>query len=191
MRSLIKEVFPNALIVIDRFHVIKLVNKSLNKIRLFLELKGLKNYCLLLKNGTDLTEEEEPELELLLNRSPCLAIVYELKEELRKIYETGKTVKMGLRRLQKWLVSAQCLLGQTTETLERHIQEICHYFMQRTTSGVRSGINKSQEEEIPFVRTRDGRIAYVLAIFAEDASYAKNGQIFPQISRQVFDRLNR
>jgi hypothetical protein len=29
--------------VIDRFHVQKLVNKALNKIRLPLELKGLKN----------------------------------------------------------------------------------------------------------------------------------------------------
>jgi transposase len=32
--KVIKEVFPNALIVIDRFHVMKLVNKALNKIRL-------------------------------------------------------------------------------------------------------------------------------------------------------------
>jgi transposase len=38
-----------ALIVIDRFHVMKLVNKALNKIRLLLDLKGLKNRCLLLK----------------------------------------------------------------------------------------------------------------------------------------------
>ncbi|MGK7876262.1 MAG: transposase [Xenococcaceae cyanobacterium] len=30
-------IFPNALIVIDRFHVMKLLNKALNKIRLELE----------------------------------------------------------------------------------------------------------------------------------------------------------
>ena len=39
-QKVIKEVFPNALIVIDRFHVMKLVNKALNKIRLLLDLKG-------------------------------------------------------------------------------------------------------------------------------------------------------
>jgi transposase len=140
-QKVIKEVFPNALIVIDRFHVMKLVNKSLNKIRLLLELKGWKNRCLLLKNQTDLTEEEKKELEQLLNSSPCLAIAYELKEELRNIYETSTTVKMGLRNLQKWLVSARCLFGQTAKTLEKHAQEICHYFIQRTTSGVMEGIN--------------------------------------------------
>jgi transposase len=36
--KVIRVVFPNAIIVIDRFHVIKLVNKALNKIRLLLEL---------------------------------------------------------------------------------------------------------------------------------------------------------
>ena len=48
---------------------------------------------------------------------------------------------MGLGRLKKWLVSARCILGQTAATLEGHIQEICHYFVNRTTSGARSGIN--------------------------------------------------
>jgi transposase len=140
-QKVIKEVFPYALIVIDRFHVMKLVNKALNKIRLLLELKGLTNRCLLLKNGTDLTEEEKIDLQELLNLSPCLSIAYELKEELRDIYETSTTEKMGLRRFQKWLISARCLFGQTAKTLEKHAQEICHYFIHRTTSGVMEGIN--------------------------------------------------
>jgi transposase len=140
-QKVIKEVFPNSLIVIDRFHVMKLVNKSLNKIRLLLNLKGLKNRCLLLKNGENLTSEEKGELRELLNQSPCLSIAYELKEELRNIYETSTTVKMGVRKMSKWLVSARYLLGQTANTLEKHIKEICNYFLNRTTSGVMEGIN--------------------------------------------------
>ncbi len=139
--KVIKAVFPTALIVIDRFHVMKLVNKALNKIRLLLEFKGLKNRCLLLKNNQDLTSDARRDLQKLLNQSPCLTIAYELKEELRDIYETSTTVKMGLRRFPKWLVSAHCLFGQTAATLEKHSQEICHYFIQRTTSGVMEGIN--------------------------------------------------
>lgn len=50
-QKVIKEVFPNALIVIDRFHVMKLVNKALNKIRLLLELKGLKIAVCFLRMG--------------------------------------------------------------------------------------------------------------------------------------------
>ena len=77
--KVIKEVFPNALIVIARFHVMKLVNKALNKMRLNLELKALKNRCLLLKNEADLTESEQLELADLLKDSACLGIAYELK----------------------------------------------------------------------------------------------------------------
>ncbi|MDF0556354.1 ISL3 family transposase [Kamptonema sp. UHCC 0994] len=140
-QKVIREVFPNALIVIDRFHVMQLVNKALNKIRLLLDLKGLKNRCLLLKNPENLTESEKSDLQQLLNHSPCLSMAYELKNELRDIYETSTTVKIGLRRLKKWLVSARIILGQVADTLEKHIEEICHYFVNKTTSGVMEGIN--------------------------------------------------
>ncbi len=139
--KVIKEVFPNALIVIDRFHVIKLVNKSLNKIRLLLGLKGLKNRNILLKNACNLTKEDKTDLRELLKTSPCLNIAYELKEELRNIYETSTTIKMGLRRIKKWLRSAQLFFGSTADTLEKHLQGICNYFANRTTSGVMEGIN--------------------------------------------------
>ncbi len=139
--KVIREVFPNALIVIDRFHVMKLVNKSLNKLRLSLELKGLKNRCLLLKNGRDLTEEEETELVQLLQKSPCLSIAYELKEEFRDIYETSTTVKMGRRRLKKWLTTARCIFGSITQTIFKHLEEICNYFISGTNSGIMEGLN--------------------------------------------------
>jgi transposase len=41
--KVIREVFPNDKTVIDMFYVQKLVNKALNKIRLALKLKSLKN----------------------------------------------------------------------------------------------------------------------------------------------------
>lgn len=55
----------------------------------------------------------------------------------------------------------------------------------------KAGWTANTRQEVAFVRTRDGKTAYILAAFAEDAAYAKNSKIFPQISRQVFERLNR
>jgi len=131
-QKVIREVFPNALIVIDRFQVMKLVNKAVNRIRLLLEFKGLKSRCLIMKNGSDLTEDEKEDLQKILNQSPCLSIAYELKEELRAIYETSTTVKMGYRRLKKWLVTARCIFGKTADTIAKHLQNICHYFINKT-----------------------------------------------------------
>ena len=68
--KVIKKVFPNAAIISDRFHVMKVVNKSLNKLRLDLDLKGLKNRCLLLNNNQSLSGREIQDLSELLHQSP-------------------------------------------------------------------------------------------------------------------------
>ncbi len=139
--KVIREVFPNAKIVIDRFHVQKLVNKALNKIRLALQLKGLKNRYLLMNNQQNLTSEEEDDLELILKSSPSLKIAHELKEELITIYNSDITPSGAVRKMRKWLISAKIMLGSAANTLDSHIDEICNYFINRTTSGVTEGIN--------------------------------------------------
>lgn len=139
--KVIREVFPNAKPVIDRFHVQKLINKALNKIRLALNLKGLKNRCLLMNNQGNLTSEEKEELELMLKSSPSLRIAHELKEELITIYNSDISVSGGMKKIKKWLRSARVMFGSAADTLDSHIEEICNYFNNRTTSGVTEGIN--------------------------------------------------
>jgi transposase len=48
--------------------------------------KGSK--YLLLKNHQDLTESDIAQLEQILSQSPCLRLAYEMKEDLREIYES-------------------------------------------------------------------------------------------------------
>ena len=139
--QVIRAVFPNAKIVIDRFHVQKLVNKNLNKIRLTLKIKGLTNRYLLMSNKVNLTLKEELELETLLQSSPVLRIAHELKEELITIYNSNITPSGGMRKLKKWLISAQIILKNAAITLKSHLEGICNYFRNRTTSGVTEGIN--------------------------------------------------
>jgi transposase len=139
--KIIKEVFPNAAVVIDRFHVMKLVNDRLNQIRATVGVKAQGSRYLLLKNQADLTESEKVRLDAVLSQSACLRIAYEMKEEFREIYETSKTIESGMKRLQKWLGQAQVFYGKTAQTIREHKDEICNYFISRTTSGVMEGIN--------------------------------------------------
>jgi transposase len=139
--KVIREVFPNAKIVIDRFHVQKLINKNLNKIRLQLELKGLKNKFLLMTAHSQLNDLEKSELELLLSNSPTLRIAHELKEEIVSIYNSNITVKSGTQKIRKWLVYAKIIFRDAGKTLDLHLAEIGNYFMNRTTSGVTEGLN--------------------------------------------------
>lgn len=139
--KVIRETFPNAQIVIDRFHVQKLVNKALNNVRLAVNFKGLKNRSLLMNNRVKLSDKEQEELELILSRSPSLRIAHELKEELITIYNSNITPCGGMRRIKKWLISAKVMFGSAADTLESHLEEICNYFTNKTTSGVTEGIN--------------------------------------------------
>lgn len=139
--KVVQKVFPNAVLVIDRFHVMKVVNQDLNKLRRQLGITDRGSKFLLLQNGADLKPDKRLKLEALLDRSPCLRIAYELKEEFRQIYETCQTVKTGRNRFEKWLRSAQLLFVDAAATIQNHLDGICNYFLSRTTSGVMEGIN--------------------------------------------------
>jgi transposase len=139
--KVIKEVFPNAQIVIDRFHVMKVVNRDLNKLR---RAAGITDRCskyLLLSNGEALNPLQLDKLELILKKSECLRIAYQMKEDFREIYETNLTVKKGQEKLKKWLNHARLFFRESASTIENHFEGICNYFVHRTTSGVMEGIN--------------------------------------------------
>lgn len=139
--KVIEEVFPNAVIVIDRFHVMQAVNKELNKIRRQVGICDRGSKFILLKNGQDLTEEQTIKLEGILKRSPRLKKAYEWKEEFRDIYEQPLTVEQGKYEIEQWLRKAREVYGKVVDTIRNHLDAISNYFGNRTTSGVMEGIN--------------------------------------------------
>lgn len=139
--KVVQEVFPNAKLVFDRFHVMKPVNKELNLVRkqTGMTVKGSK--FILLKNGGDLTEAERIKLASIFKCSKRLKLAYELKEEFRDIFETCNTVEEGKAQLLLWLVKARTVYCDVLTTIRNHLDGICNYFLSRTTSGVMEGIN--------------------------------------------------
>ncbi len=97
--KVIKEVFPNAKTVYNRFHIMKKVIDELDKIRRQSGARGKEAKRLILKKGKDLSEEEKEKLSEYLNRSKRLRQAYEWKERFREIYESGKTVE---EKRNKW-----------------------------------------------------------------------------------------
>ena len=139
--KVVEKVFPNATLVIDRFHVMQAANKALNKVRRQVRVFDRGSKFILLRNGADLAENEKQRLEQILNRSKRLRKAYELKEELRAIYESPLTVETGRVHFQEWLNRAQKILSEVTTTIRNHLDSICNYFRTRTTSGPMEGIN--------------------------------------------------
>jgi hypothetical protein len=51
------------------------------------------------------------------------------------------TASGGMRKIKKWLISAGVMFGSAADTLESHLEEICNYFTNRTTSGARTPLS--------------------------------------------------
>jgi transposase len=139
--SAIKELFVNAKIVYDRFHVMKNINEELNKLRKKMNIhkKGLT--YLLWKNKEELKEEKREELEEILKMYPCLGIAYEMKEEIRDIYEHSRTTNGARRKFEKWMRTACLFYKKSVGMLKTHLTGICNYFENHTTNGLTEGMN--------------------------------------------------
>jgi transposase len=95
---------PQAKIVFDRFHLIKIVNDTLNAVRrqVFAEatendqrvLAGTK--YLLLRNEEDLDDDNKKRLSELLALNTPLSIACILKEDLRQIWEQDSKKRQEL-----------------------------------------------------------------------------------------------
>ncbi|MEG3910884.1 transposase [Microcoleus sp. w2-18bC1] len=66
--KVIKKVFPNAKVIIDRFHVMKVVNKDLNKLRRAAGITDRQSKYLLLSNRENLNQDQIDKLEVTLGR---------------------------------------------------------------------------------------------------------------------------
>jgi transposase len=139
--KIIPQIFPNAQIVTDRFHVMKPLINELKKIANQVGIRTWKELVLILTNNKNLNAQELEELEKLLNKSKRLRIAYDYKEEFRRIYEDSKTVEKGKEEFIKWLKKASCIYGQVIQKIQNHLDTICNYFLSHSSSGIMEGIN--------------------------------------------------
>ena len=137
----VRTVFPQAMIVYDRFHVMQHVNRELNHLRKQMKVKFKGAPHLLWKHQEALDDAQRERLREGLKDHPCLAIAYELKEELYQLYETARTVHGAQRQLRRWLRIARLLYHDSAAMIERHLEGVCQYFANHTTSGITEGMN--------------------------------------------------
>ena len=139
--KVVKEVFPNAKVVIDRFHVMQPLIKELNQLRQKAKIKIKGSRFILLKNKVDLKEEAKVTVQNVMKCSKRLRLAYNLKEDFRSIFETCKTPEEGQKQLKEWLQKAKAVYGAVLETIRNHLDNLCNYFLNLTYSVVMEGLN--------------------------------------------------
>lgn len=156
-RNLVKKILPEATIVADRFHVMKLVGDELNqgiiKERKATELvadtteKERRKLVLhrskyaILKPEENLTETQKLKLAEVKKNFPLLAEKHQQKEAFRNIFEESTNWADGTFRLLDWLSDAGSNFEDSANTIKRWMSEIVGYFDHGTTSGAVEGIN--------------------------------------------------
>ena len=145
--TVVAEELSHARLVVDRFHVMKIVNADLkalkNDVKKALPTDAQACHYPLLKNEEDLTDTQQTILDKVYHASPHLKQAHQLKEAFRKVFEKEQTIEQGQKALQRWLKKAQKaeLFSDAVKTIENWFEPITNYFAQRTTNGPAEGIN--------------------------------------------------
>jgi transposase len=150
-QAAVREHLPNATIVFDRFHVMKLYSDLIRNIRNaeFRKadaegkdvLKG--TLYLLLGNRQKLDDAGTRRLEELMQANQTLATVYTLKEQLQTLWSASSETAMR-EALEQWCQLARATtirrLHSFANTLENHADGICAYArFKLTTARIEAG----------------------------------------------------
>lgn len=152
--SAVTKHLPDATIVFDHFHIVKLFNDKLADLRRDLQrdaeeadkqvLKGTR--WLLLKNPKNLCQEkdEKQRLEAALKLNEPLSTAYYLKEDLRQLWSQPNKFEASTF-LDDWIARARSagikMLDSFADTLERHREGILAYYDYPISTGPLEGTN--------------------------------------------------
>jgi len=145
---------PNALIVFDRFHVMKLMNEHLDDLRRQLvreaetedakvAIRGTR--WLLLYRRDPLPQNKARELPQALERNQPLATAYWLKEELALAWEQDRWEAMAdfcCAWCEKAVASGIDQLIRMAQSLTDHAEGLRSYTVTKMTNGRMEGINR-------------------------------------------------
>lgn len=145
-RSFIKEYFPNARIIADKFHVLRLLTPAINKRRVAItgDKRTLPLRRLLLKRRHKMAYYERDALDRWLNDHPELREIYLAKEAIFSFYRIkgSKRAARILTKITDTLAYSKIKeLKKLRRTLMAWREEILAYFETRLTNARTEGFN--------------------------------------------------
>lgn len=147
-KTFVKKFFPNAEIIADKFHVLRLITPTLNRKRIGItgDKRTHELRKMLLKKRENLDYLDRIDLDHWLNKHPELKEVYVAKEALHKVYRCKgfKRAKQSLIKLiDKLLISQIKELKRLGRTLLKWSKEILRYFTFKYTNARTEAFNNN------------------------------------------------
>lgn len=143
----ITEHIPDANIVYDRFHAMKLANEALDQVR---RMEQKENPCLKksryawLHNPETATEKQTEKLETLTKLNLKTARAYQIRLALRDVYEIRdrNLAKQALKKWYFWATHSRIeQIIKVAKTIKEHWDGVLAFFDSRIANGLAEGIN--------------------------------------------------
>lgn len=155
-RNIIRKHFPGALIVADRFHVIRLVNHHFLKTWNLIDPIGRKNrglLSLMRRNSQNLQPGQAAKLGSYLKDRPEMKITYDFKQELvcllkvkkKTVRECKKIIPVFLNYIEQLKASLIEPLVTLGNTLDLWREEVARMFRFTKSNGIVEGFHNKME----------------------------------------------
>ncbi len=140
---------PKAAVTYDKFHVVKILNEALDKVR---QAEQKKNPLLLkrtrylwLKNPGKLTAKQQEQLKTLSKENLRTMKAYQMKLTFQDIYRGTPDIRIARAAIKKWLSWAVRSrlepMKAFARTLKSHMEGVLRYFKSGLTAGASEGMN--------------------------------------------------
>lgn len=143
--------FPQATLVLDRFHVVKWLNESMDTFRKQLRKSDQDNphyktlKWVLYKQYHTLSDKQLDDLDLAFIDSPALKEVYWAREAFHHILDNSVGVETALNRMQKWTDDLAhkgiTAFDNFVKTLSKTKEYIANYVINYVSNAVTEGLN--------------------------------------------------
>lgn len=145
-KNFARDFFPNAELIADKFHVIRLLHPAINRYRRALPkyAKDRRLRALLLTSAHRLDWFDKADLQNFLNDHPLLKELWIAKEKMHTFYRTKgiNRARWILHRLVQDLIKSQIKeLNTLAKTLWKWSTEILNYFKTGLTNARTEGFN--------------------------------------------------
>lgn len=151
-RDAVQLILPNAIIVVDKFHVVRMANDAMERVRKQLRedlpwktrLRLKDDRWMLLANTEDLPAHKRMLMETWFDQFPKLKAAYEAKEGFRDIWQSKNSAE-AKQRIEEWDASLDPSIEDAFFDLRRCLgnwgKEIVAYFDHRYTNAYTEAVN--------------------------------------------------
>lgn len=157
-RKIARNYFPKAMIVADRFHVVRLINHHFLKAWSQLDESGRKNrglmYLMRMHEWSEMKEKSRKNLYRYLDKNPALKAVYDFKQHLMKIILTRVSNRNAAKKIIPQFLDAIRALKTSNfgnletlgNTLEEWSEEIVRMWRFSKTNSITEGLHRRMDE---------------------------------------------